>query len=343
MNSFNKLTQPCNTVSSSAPYGFEPATGLILGNACNLTYLQYAHGDAALSESLISQTMGIDGTFTQIGKGFTTSESIGTGTTANMAGDYRTVPIGFAMNYTSLDGNGGFNIIALRGTRTYQEWINDAEAIPAFWHVGNNNGDYYDEATLKGFGMVHGGFYHLYNAGSNGQIPVKTKHDLWFKYEYSRPEGAIAQAIQQVCAAFDSNLPLYITGHSLGAGLAVICAMDVGVNYPSCYASGQLNMWNLAGPLVAAGIELESHSFSPDVFVNQYANYVDSSFRIVNAADIVPISPPTSVGNAELSLNFAHVTDNTLTYCDQTGSIGGNHACTTNYLAYLKNLAQGFS
>jgi len=343
MSSFNQLTQPTNTVSATAPSGFDPATALILGNACNLTYLQYASGIAALSAALIQRAMGTDGTFTQIGDGFTSSESIGTESTTGTTGDYRTVPIGFAMNYAPSDGSQGFNIIALRGTRTYQEWLDDVEAIPAYWHVGNNNGNYYDEVTLSGFGMVHGGFYSLYNLGTNGVQPVKTYHDLHLKYEYSRPEGSVAAYIEDACNKLDNSLPLYVTGHSLGAGLAVICAMDVGVNFPNSYASGQLSMWNLAGPLVAAGINIETISIDPSVFVDKYATYVNSNFRIVNAADIVPILPPTSVGVGDFSLNFAHVTDNTVTYCHQTGSIGGNHSCTDNYLVYLQGLAGGFS
>ena len=342
MSSFNQLTQPTNTVSATAPARFDPATALILGNACNLTYMQHASGTATVSAALIQKAMGTDATFTQIGEGFTSSESIGTGS-GSAAGDYRTVPIGFAMNYSPSDGSQGVNIIALRGTRTYQEWLDDAEAIPAYWHVGNNNGKYYDELTLSGLGMVHGGFYNLYNVGTNGAQPVKTYHDIHTKYEYSRPGGSIAAYIENACGQLDNSLPLYVTGHSLGAGLAVICAMDIGVNFPTSYASGQLNMWNLAGPLVAAGISVETISVDPSVFVGKYAKYVNKNFRIVNAADIVPILPPTSVGAGALSLEFAHVTEKTVTYCDQTGSIGGNHSCTDNYLVYLQGLAGGFS
>jgi len=342
MPNFNQLTQPTNTVSATAPSGFDPAVGLILGNACNLAYLQYASGIAALSADLIQQTMGTNGTFTQIGDGFTTSESIGTGATAGTAGYYRTVPVGFAMNYTPSSGGQGFNIIALRGTRTYQEWLDDAEAIPAYWYVGNNNGQYFEEYSISGLGMVHGGFLNLYTVGTNGELPVKT-YPEFSKFEYNRPDGSIAAYVAAACSQLDNSLPLYITGHSLGGGLAVICAMDIGVNFPTSYANSQLYMWNLAGPLVAAGINVESIAIDSSVFVTNYANYVNSSFRIVNAADLVPILPPTSVGVGVLSLNFAHVTSNTVTYCNQTGSIVGNHSCTDNYLAYLQGLAGGFS
>ncbi len=342
MQNFNHLTQSENTVSATPPSGFDPEIALILGNACNLTYMQYASDKTTLPEAMIQQAMGTKGKFIQIAEGFSTSENIAMGSNSE-AGNYRTVPMGFAMQYTPADNTGGFNIIAIRGTRTYQEWIDDAEVIPSYWHIGNNNNHYYDELTLTGLGMVHGGFYNLYNVGIDGAKPVKSYHDIHMKYEYSRPEGSLSAFVAKACAALDSSLPLYITGHSLGAALAVICAMDVGVNFPKSFAKGQLNMWNLAGPLVASGINIETLLLSPSVFVNNYAKYVNSSFRIVNAADLVPIVPPEEIGTTDFSLKFAHVTKNTVTYCNQTGSIGGNHSCTDNYQPYLNDLAGGFS
>ena len=106
-------------------------------------------------------------------------------------------------------------------------------------------------------------------------------------------------------------------------------------------------MINFAGPLVAAGVELDHYDVPPfggvSNFVKAYGKAVNNSWRVVNAADLVPILPPAVVGLSEIGLDFAHVTDRTVTFCNQTGSVGGNHSLADNYLVYMAGLAGGFS
>ena len=178
------------------------------------------------------------------------------------------------------------------------------------------------------------------------QIKIK-KGD---KIEYSRPAGSVAQQVYDTLTGtgtkFDTSLPLYVTGHSLGAALAVVCAMDIGTNMCSSYQSGNLNMINFAGPLVAAGIEVFDYEVPPfgavGNFVLAYEKAVNNSWRVVNAADIVPILPPAAINLSAISIDFKHVTGQTVTYCDQTESIGDNHGLTVYYLPYMASLAAGF-
>lgn len=339
---FTSLTEPSSNASPAAPAGFDTAMAFLLGKCCNLTYTQFAAGTPQLSQEQIALAIGPGFNVSQIGSGITVSEELTAGSEIGQPGEFATVPVGFALTGSPAGGGQAFNIIALRGTQTFNEWLEDVESIPTAFRVGNNGGHYYLIAEIAPLGMVHGGFYSLYNQGTNGLQPQEVKHDvLWA--EYTRPAGSIAQQVATLVSQMNSALPLYVTGHSLGAALAVICAMDIGTNFPSTFPAGRLAMYNLAGPLVAAGVSAYGLGVSSSSFVTSYNQAVPTSFRIVHSADIVPILPPASVSlGSELTLEFAHVTPSAVNFLAQTGSIGGNHACAATYVNYLMQLAQGF-
>ncbi len=343
--SFTKLTEPSHYYSVPAPQNFNATIAYVLGQSCNLTYKQYKRYPKPLSSSG-SLSPGI--TYSMIGDPFTTSEPIGTGTVARQSVDYRKVPIGFAMECKS--STTSFNVIALRGTENRDEWLKDVEAYPTEFLVGNNGGKGYTKELLYGsLGTVHAGFYNVYTQGTDGTLPEPSKIFGKDTYQFSRPSGSIASYIKEVMsnASFNSALPLYVTGHSLGAALAVLCAMDVGTNFPNAFPSGQLNMYNLAGPLVAAGVAINGITFPglgpPSKFVENYNKAVHTSYRIVNAADIVPILPPASTTVGHTTLSFEHVTSNNITFCAQTESVVGNHSCTDTYVPYLEQLSNNFN
>ena len=102
-------------------------------------------------------------------------------------------------------------------------------------------------------------------------------------------------------------------------------------------------MYNLASPLVAAGISAYGIGVETSTFVSAYNTAVKNSYRIVHVPDIVPIMPPgcTDLGS-EVELTFAHVTSNSVNFSAQTGSIGGNHACADTYVPYIQQLFGGF-
>lgn len=290
---FTQLTEPAQYANPSAlPSGFNAQMALLMGNCCNLTYSQFASGSTDLTQAQLSSL----GSFTQLA-GFSISEAIATGAEIGTTGEWATFPVGFAITGTPSGGGQQINIIALRGTRTYNEWLNDAEAIPSPFHIGTNNDNYYNSLDIAQIGLVHGGFYNLYNQGTDGAQPVATEVKDLIYYEYSRPTGSIAQQIASLIAlnTFDSSLPLYVTGHSLGAALATVCAADIGINFPNNFPSGQLYMYNLASPLVVAGVNAYGVGFDSQDFVTSYNNAVSNSYRIVHSPDIVPISPPSCI------------------------------------------------
>ncbi len=83
---------------------------------------------------------------------------------------------------------------------------------------------------------------------------------------------------------------------------------------------------------------------SDTVFADAFQKAVPGSFAVVNAADIVPILPPSSLALGPFTLEFvsAVAPGNTVTYCGQLGDILLNHSLVDNYLPYTTALEQGF-
>jgi len=334
------LVEPQSIANPVPPASFNAVIAYLLGKCCALSYMQYAANNLTLTSDQLA-TLGSEYTFAQIGNGISVSESIGVGTVVGEAGYYRTVPVGFALKATPASGGQAINIIVLRGTQAYAEWIDDLSAVPTSFHVGTNNGNYYSHLKIAPLGQVHGGFYNLYNQGTNGTSPVTEQH--LSGVTYSRPTGSIASQIDVLMGQLDPSLPMYVTGHSLGAALAIICSMDIGTNYPTRYAAGQLAMYNLAGPRVAAGISALGLGTNTSDFINAYGAAVNQTFLIIHSADLVPILPPASINlGSDLGLSFAHVSTNVISFLAQTGDIGGNHSCAGTYVPYLQQLAGGF-
>lgn len=344
----NQLTQPSTYANPIPPKGFNKSKAYTLGLCCDLTYQQYAQYPKPLAKT---GKLANGVSYKIIGSPFIISEAIGTSSIAGQSGGYRSVPAGFVVQCTS--GKSSFNVVAIRGTQTYEEWIKDAEAFPTPCVIGNNGGNGYWYSAIEGYdyaGSVHGGFYNVYSQGKNGAQPVAKKiDDIEPYYAFSRPAGSIAAYVNGALndSKFNKNLPLYVTGHSLGAALAILCSYDIGINFKGYFKKRNLFMYNLAGPPVAAGISIDGINAGGygqvKKFISNYKKAAINSFRIVNAADIVPISPPPSITVSSATLTFKHVTPNNVTFCAQTGSIGGNHSCSNTYVAYLKQLANGFS
>ncbi len=120
------------------------------------------------------------------------------------------------------------SVIAIRGTDTQHQWLEDFRAIA--------------QPVPNGPWWMHQGF-----------------NDVW---------NSIAPSLQKAWdRASSANAKVYITGHSLGAAVALI----MGVHHPEALT------WTFAGPAV----------FSPIHGVPPSANIV----RVVNPNDLVPKVP----------------------------------------------------
>jgi hypothetical protein len=331
-----QLTEPSTYASPTAPAAFSASTAALLAQCCVLTYEQLQGTNIA---SLLPPGY-------TIVANLTVPEAVTVDAAAT--GYYVTIPAGFVIT------NGSNNIIALRGTQTVREWIDDVEVLPTPWVQGDNNGSYFSSLELAPYGLVHAGFYNYYNVGTQGALPQKTYGIADLTYMYSRAPGSLAAQIAALAGiiGFNSSLPLYVTGHSLGAAVAVLCAMDVAVNLDINVVTkaSNVSLYALACPNVAAGIVADNSivkkvlDIPASNFVTSFGASVSNSWLVANACDIVPIMPPPSTDAAGLvDLEFAPVTSNIISFCSQTGTIGGNHSCADTYTPYLQALANNFT
>ena len=142
------------------------------------------------------------------------------------------------------------NLIVFRGTQTKAEWINNFTALQK-GYTDPNSGQY--------FGKIHEGF-------------IKN---------YLRIVNPLPKSIAQ---KLDPSIPCYITGHSLGASLATLAALDIALNVPQL--KDQISLYTYASPRVG-----------DPTFAKLHAQYIPNSYRVTNLADIIAFMPPTqSVG-----------------------------------------------
>ena len=233
--------------------------------------------------------------------------------------------------------------------------MEDADVIPAPWVQGDNNGNNYSSLEFAPYGLVHAGFYRYYNMGAQGALPEKTYRGIVDEtYSCSRPQGSLAQRIAAlgIAKGFNSALPLYVTGHSLGAAAAVMCAMDVAVNLDVNVVSqaSNVSLYALACPNVAAGVVADNSvlktvlDIPSSAFAGNFGAAVTQCWLFANSCDIVPIMPPPSTDAGGLvDIEFQPVTSNIVGFCAQTGTIGGNHSCADVYAPYLQALANSFA
>jgi triacylglycerol lipase len=131
--------------------------------------------------------------------------------------------------------------VAFRGTDDFDDVLTDLDIVPE------------EYALLSGFGHVHTGFQTVYQL----------------------VRGSIVANLATACTGCDQIL---VTGHSLGAAMAVLAAPDIYLNMPPNIQPGLITF---AGP-------------RPGLcdFAKAFGNVIKSCFRVVNFLDLVPCLPP---------------------------------------------------
>lgn len=285
---FARLRVParCYLKGTDMTTNYDPGLSKTLAAVCELTYKQYHNGPPPGNDGSITPPPGYTQTskFTAPELDFSNSKhlerfkSIDTATLGSDDSDaLRKAAIGlqdvyFGFTLTSATNN----IIALRGTKNMFEWIMDATIpqvpIPLVW---------YSHDKLK-TAKAHLGFLIL-----------------------------LAFLIEQILDAakqFDTSLPCYVTGHSLGAALAALAPVPVLL----LTDNKDVQMYNYAGPRVGDQIYADAYNF-----------LIPRSYRVVNLSDLVPMLPPSEI----LKWTYAHV-GTEWSFLNQSGNVGGNHALT---------------
>jgi len=179
------------------------------------------------------------------------------------------------------------SIISFRGTQQTNEWIQNVLVQQL---------EYTDLSPFKFIGKVHHGFATIY--------------------------GSIAQQVVDIAKSLDKTLPVYVTGHSLGASLATLAAMDLAIQIPSLRP--QLHLYTYASPRVG------------DVaFARAHNRLVPNHYRVVNVADAIPLAPPTITPGLNGQMIFAH-TGQLWGFVEYAGDVAPNHFIS----AYKKAIDQ---
>lgn len=176
-------------------------------------------------------------------------QQVDTSTDSGCKDDPKTIPIAFI---ATKDDN---IFLSFRGTASVSDALADALIVQEPFAFFSN-------APLTG-AKVHQGFNELY---------VEIRGPIFEKLE------ALSNEMQDDMFKFNT---LFVTGHSLGAALAVLAVPDLreGIeNLPPVV------MYNFAGPSVG----------NPD-FVDLYTQAVGTSWRVANTNDVIPKLPPTTL------------------------------------------------
>ncbi|KAK7295292.1 hypothetical protein RJT34_18198 [Clitoria ternatea] len=158
-------------------------------------------------------------------------------------------------------------VIALRGTATCTEWLENLRAtltkLPSEMG-GDNNGC-----------MVENGFLSLY-VSKNGTCPSL--------------QNMVREEVARVIRSFgDEPLSLTITGHSLGAALAILSAYDITTTFKN---APMVTVVSFGGPRVGN-----------DKFRGQLEKSGTRILRIVNSDDVITKVPGLVVHDDDVSCN----------------------------------------
>lgn len=191
--------------------------------------------------------------------------------------------IGYALR-SVVDGHG---IIALRGTVSPNEWLNNLNYQLVPFHLLDAQ-----------YGHVHNGFRNLYKC----------------------IRGRYRELVEQ----FDIETPIYLVGHSLGAGLSQLGALDVVIKYPE--RANQLRVYSYAAPRVGDA-----------TFAAAYNRLIETSYQIVNVCDVVPYLPFEEMGAFLKQPGYLYAdTKGQLGFVHQAGNLLANHTSSYHLATRMK-------
>ncbi|MBD1807483.1 lipase family protein [Microcoleus sp. FACHB-SPT15] len=213
--------------------------------------------------------------------------------------------------------------VVFRGTREAAEWFNNFRPVPK---------PFLEEEGFRNLGGVRNGFNLIYSSKKGRESKNPTIKET------------IAKLFKE--QRIDSNSEIFVTGHSLGAGLATLATLHL-------HKVAELNN---VQPLI------QLYTFaSPRVGDETFAEYFNKiqSFRIINSEDMIQSVPFSTtqvvddetfdgmkpqqkvrfrsfraflegVTGGQAGKHYQHV-GVPITFTKQTGTIAGNHNLTKTY------------
>jgi hypothetical protein len=248
--------------------------------------------------------------------------------------------------------------VVFRGTREPAEWIDNIRAVPHRFLENERFGD---------LGEVRNGFNRIYSERNDVKSQIsKLSPRFNFINLFQRPNKTIENndirkltPQETITRLFDgrddlltANSQIFITGHSLGAGLATLAALHLSKIAKKKRINASLNLYTFASPRVG------------DETFAEHFKYLPFSYRVINSEDLIQsvplpttqvIDPPTFNGmklakkqrvlfvreflkkitEGQNEKHYQHV-GIPITFTKQTGTVGGNHNLTVTYREALK-------
>ncbi len=167
------------------------------------------------------------------------------------------------------------NIIVFRGTQRTMEWVLNINAVYATKK----------SKVFSQYGAVHPGFSTIYSK--------------------------ISAQILEAAKKLDPSVPCYISGHSLGAAIATLAAIDIAAHIPEL--KKQVQLYTYASPRVG-----------DSAFAREHNRLVLNSYRVVNLADAITLVPFTVLFKTE----YVHVGEE-WSFLAQNHDVMPNHVVDT--------------
>ncbi|XP_066367454.1 phospholipase A1-II 7-like [Miscanthus floridulus] len=204
-------------------------------------------------------------------------------------------------------------LVAWRGTMRSLEWVNDFDFTPvsAAPVLGS-------AAAANPAALVHRGFLSVYTSSNPDS-----------KYNQTSARDQVLAEVSRLMALYkDEVTSITVTGHSLGASLATLNAVDLaanGVNAPPAGSSQP--------PCPVTAFVFASPRVGDGNFKTAFASFPDlRALHVKNAGDIVPTYPP--LGYVDVAVQLPIATGRS-PYLKQPGTIATLH----NLECYLHGVA----
>ena len=152
--------------------------------------------------------------------------------------------------YTAYDANENSTLVVFTATDSAQDWIENV-LLQLVTRVNWPNAPLLDRLLFKP--QVGAGF--------------------WRDYQVLRDR--MFERIQAIDAVTGNDNPIYVTGFSLGGGMAVLAGLDIAQQL-----NREVHVYSIAGPKVGNA-----------AFVELFRSEVNSAHKLINKADIVPRIP----------------------------------------------------
>jgi hypothetical protein len=249
--------------------------------------------------------------------------------------------------------------VVFRGTREPGEWIDNIRAVPHKFLENEGFGD---------LGEVRNGFNRIYSEKNDFKSQISRffpRFNLLNLLQGANetirdndtrkltPQETITRLFDQRDDLLTANSQIFITGHSLGAGLATLAALHISEIAKKKKINASINLYTFASPRVG-----------DETFATRF-DAIPSCYRVINSEDLIQavplpttqvIDPPTfnsmkpakqkrvlfvrdilnKITGGQAEKHYQHV-GIPITFTKQTGTVAGNHNLTVTYREALKD------